>query len=241
MTYKSISLIILITLFVGCKNETIGDISGLNAPEEKSELAPIEEDTSNCIKTYEYLAEDSVVNGSFEEGHSLSNNSWGVFDSVGAWHADTTYIDAGIEIQRGQTIGGLAPSEGESKMEFDAHERNGFTASDVAVYQEIDTESESDYILTFDYSPRVRGNATTNGAEVFVDGQLVATLNAEVIGWQSYSIKVAGAGAATKIMFKGYVDDNSMGGYLDNVKLKKIVDTEEEAFETITHISCIAE
>ncbi|OUR95871.1 hypothetical protein A9Q84_15340 [Halobacteriovorax marinus] len=248
MKTKSLVLCLLITLFVGCetRNETIGAVTETENSSDTTVVEPVEPTdppaetpAQNCTTYSAYLGADLILNGSFEEGHSLGNNRWGVFPSVGAWHADTTYNDAGIEIQTGQSIGGIAPSDGDSKLEFDAHARNGFTASDVAVYQDIDTDAAGDYILYFDYSPRVGGNTETNGAEVFFDGQLIATLNAEVVGWQTYALRVSGAGDATRVSFKGYIDNNTVGGYLDNVHLKKIVDNEEDANETVSYTSCV--
>jgi hypothetical protein len=245
MKLKTLTLCLVLLIFVGCesRNQTDGETTPSN--NNQSDNGPISADegddnnNNNCTTFTQHLSADLISNGSFEEGHSLGNNQWNVFPSLGAWYADTTYNDAGIEIQRGDTIGGLAPSDRESKLEFDAHERNGFTASDVAVYQDVDTNESEEYILYFDYSPRVGGNTETNAAEVFWDGQLIASLNSEVIGWQTYTLRVTGAGAATRLKFKGHIDNNTTGGYLDNVHLKKIVSNEEDSAESITILQCV--
>ncbi len=232
----------MITLFAGCKKdvETVF-VASPSAP--LSGETPIlgDDETAACSDTIVYLGSDLIVNGSFEEGHDLGNNQWGVFDQVGAWYADLTSSDAGIEIQTGQTIGGLAPSDGNSKLEFDAHNKNGFSASDVEVYQTLDTDAAEDYILSFDYSPRVQGNESTNAADVYWDGNLIASLNSEVKGWQTYTLVVRGAGAGTRLSFKGFVDGDTLGGYLDNVKVKQLKPDEEGASESVVVRSCIFE
>lgn len=229
-------------LLAGCesRNETIVNSPlGNTAIEDTAGLIDGGNENANCTDFTQYLGANIIVNGSFEEGHNLGNNQWDVFDQVGAWYADTTYSDAGIEIQTGQTIGGLAPSDGNSKLEFDAHNKNGFSASDVEVYQTMDTDIADDYILTFDYSPRVQGDEQTNAAEVFWDGDLIATLNSEVKGWQKYTLIVKGAGNVTRLSFKGYVDNNTLGGYLDNVTLTKLLDSSEGSSTSIEVTTCI--
>ncbi|MGB0455171.1 MAG: hypothetical protein ACPGJV_15795 [Bacteriovoracaceae bacterium] len=241
---QRISIISLFALFIfiGCesRNETITNVSPNSDNQNDGTVVTTSANDSgeNCIETTEYLSANLISNGSFEEGHSLSDNSWSVFSSLGAWQIDTTYNDAGIEIQRGHNIGGLAPSHGDSKLEFDAHDKNGFSASDVAVYQEVDTDAASDYLITFDYSPRISGNKVTNAAEVYWDGELIGTLNAEVKGWQRYTFIVSGAGLGARLAFKGYVDNNTVGGYLDDVSMVEILDDETGADSSIVVRSC---
>jgi hypothetical protein len=244
-TILPLALFLILTI-TGCDsvNETTGDLTGTTvgakAPDEDSTTELLPEEPAEVCSVVEtvYLSSNKVINGSFEEGHNLGNNKWNVFASLGAWQVDTTYNDAGIEVQNGQSIGGLAPSEGDAKIEFDAHARNGFTATDVEIFQEIDTDAASDYVLTFDYSPRIKNNVTTNKAEVYWDGQLVATLNAEVVGWQKYTLRLKGAGDMTRLSFKAYTDSDTVGGYLDNVVLNEIVEDEESADFSIEYRSC---
>lgn len=241
--YPILFVFILVTTGCKSKNQTTGDLTSLTNNSEVTDedtrnvtLLPPE---NNCTDLHTvYLGETLIENGSFEEGHNLGNNKWGVYESLGAWQVDRTYNDAGMEIQNGQTIGELAPYDGDAKLEFDAHGRNGFTASDVDVYQEIDTDAGSDYLISFYYSPRVSGNQTTNKAEVFWDGQLVATLNSEVKGWQKYTLVLSGAGADTRLSFKGYIDGDTVGGYLDNVSVQEVLAGEENAYQIIQYRSC---
>jgi len=238
MKVQNIIIIALVISFAGCKKEVIDNTQPPTTiiVNDSSDL-----ESGDCIEYTQYLGQNIIQNGSFEEGHNLGNNQWNVFDHVGAWYADTTYNDAGIEIQKGQNIGDLAPSDGDSKLEFDAHNKNGYSASDVEVYQVVDTDDAEDYILTFDYSPRIAGNEKTNAAEVYFDGNLVASLNSEVKGWQKYTLIVKGAGNATRLSFKGYIDNDTVGGYLDNIKLKKLMDNAEGATESIVAKSCVLE
>lgn len=241
MKIQSLVLILLITLFTSCKKdiETVF-VDSPSAP-LSGDTPVIGDENSTCSDTLIYLGSDLIVNGSFEEGHTLGDNQWGVFNQVGAWYADLSSSDAGIEIQTGQTIGGLAPSDGNSKLEFDAHNKNGFSASDVEVYQTLDTDSAEDYILSFDYSPRVQGNETTNAADVYWDGNLIASLNSEVKGWQTYTLVVRGGGVGTRLSFKGFVDGDTLGGFLDNVKVKQLKADAEGASESVVVRSCLFE
>lgn len=239
MKIQNLALALILLVLVGCGSDA-GSI-GITPVDSTNGEQSLGSGDGSCGDQVQHLGANIVLNGSFEEGHNLGNNRWNVFEEVGAWKADLTYNDAGIEIQNGQSIGGLAPSDGDAKLEFDAHNRNGFTASDVEVYQEIDTDASVDYVLTFDYSPRVEGNTDTNKAEVYWDGNLIATLNAEVKGWQTYTIVVSGVGAATRLSFQGHIDNDTVGGYLDNVKLKPILEDEVGSTGTMVFTSCLVQ
>ena len=78
-----------------------------------------------------YVCEDHerLINGSFEDGHSLGNNQWNTFAVLPGWIAEES-ADAPIEIQNGDSIGGIAASHGSAKLELDSHHnRNGFSQS----------------------------------------------------------------------------------------------------------------
>jgi len=171
--------------------------------------------------------EEILINGSFELGHGLGNNQWGVFESIDGWYAQTYDVDAPIEIQNGQNIGGLAPSDGDSKLELDSHNRNGYSASDAFVTQDIPTERGIIYSLSFDYAPRVSNNVETNRVEVYFNNQLIANLNGINKQWRNYRINVVGMGDDDKLSFRAIADNDTLGGYIDNVSLTEVCPEEE--------------
>jgi hypothetical protein len=164
-----------------------------------------------------------IVNGSFEEGHGLGNNKWNVFSELPGWKADLAAIDAPIEIQNGDNIGGMPASDGTAKLELDSHNKNGFTRSDAHVYQEVQTTSGAKYKLKVDYSPRVNNCNNSCVVEVYWDETLVATLDDPVKGWKSYEFELDGTGETSRLEFRAYEDNNTTGGYIDNVSMKIIV------------------
>ncbi len=169
-----------------------------------------------------------LVNGSFELGHDLGNNKWGVFKTLEGWYAQTYDVDAPIEIQNGQNIGGLSPSDGDAKLELDSHNKSGFTASDAFVTQDVPTERGIIYSLSFDYAPRVNNNVETNRVEVYFNNQLVANINGIKREWKTYRINVVGMGDNDKLSFRAIADNDTLGGYIDNVSLTEVCPEEEE-------------
>jgi hypothetical protein len=87
----------------------------------------------------------------------------------------------------------------------------------------------------------VKNNNTTNKAEVYWDGQLVATLNATVVGWQKYTLRLKGAGDMTRLTFKAYIDSDTYGAYLDNVTLNEVLPDELGAELSIEYRACQSE
>jgi len=161
-----------------------------------------------------------VVNGSFEEGHDLSDGQWGVYEEILGWKAHTEEINAPIEVQQGN-IGQLFPSNGRSKIELDSHDKAGFTASDAHVYQDVVTVAEDYYFLAFDYAPRVESDSTTSDVEVYYDGELIATLTGNKRDWTHYEFLVQSTTDLTRIEFRALLDNDTLGGYIDNVTLHK--------------------
>lgn len=161
-----------------------------------------------------------IVNGSFEEGHDLGNNSWSVFDELPGWKADLEMADAPIEVQNGLNIGGISPSNGTAKIELDSHNKNGYSESDAVVYQMVDgTVDGQPYLLRFDYSPRVNNHGTSSVVEVYWDGNLIEELDAQEVNWQEYAFEVIGTGEPTRLEFRAIIDNDTLGGYIDNVSL----------------------
>ncbi len=216
-----ITTLFLLTL-VSCGSRDAIDAAQITP--ETQEI--IKEVVREVVKEVEVPAEKNtptqrvnlISNGSFEEGHSLTGKSWGVYAEVGAWKAHTEEINAPIEVQTGN-IGGLFPSNGQSKIELDSHDKAGFTASDAHVYQDIETTEDSYYLLGFDYAPRVETDSTTSDVEVYYDGELLTTLHGDKREWTHYEFLVQSSSYLTRLEFRAILDNDTLGGYIDNVTL----------------------
>lgn len=248
---KLVVLIILLVSAMGCTDQELADaladlenasVAGDNT-ETETEYVPVNmqevtlnEDhiieasaLDNCEREEEAmvcqldLGDDVVINGSFEEGHNLGNNKWGVFQNLGSWTIDRDQRDAGIEVQNGQRIGGLAPAAGDAKVELDAHAKNGFSESDTHLYQELSVKENGTYLITFSYSPRAGAVGTSSGVTVIWDGQEIAELTASQVGWVEYKFVVSSTQDLAKIEFVAHEDNNTLGGYLDNVSIQEVL------------------
>jgi len=171
---------------------------------------------------YMCSTDELLINGSFEDGHNLGNNKWGVFLDLPGWSAEIDIVDAPIEIQNGNNIGGIAASDGTSKMELDSHNKNGYTESDALVSQILTTTEDKVYSVKFDYSARVNNNAGTNRVEVYWNNNRIASLNSSNVGWETYTLNVVGIDLESKLSFRAVGDNDTLGGYIDNVSVQEI-------------------
>ncbi|MEO0336490.1 MAG: hypothetical protein AAF202_08850, partial [Pseudomonadota bacterium] len=179
------------------------------------------------LKLTEPVINTLVINSSFEEGHSLRPNRWGVYSEITGWTADLDFNDAPIEVQRGTVT---EASDGEHYIELDSHPRKPFSESNAAVYQDIPTEDGQAYRLSFDYaverSPRGinEGNyQDSNTVEVYWEGERVAVLNEFRQEWTTTEVLVVGnSGGASRLEFRGGGREDTHGGFIDNVKLEQV-------------------
>jgi hypothetical protein len=196
-----------------------GDSSDIEFADEQNDDDRTDDNNEEDIAC---LENELIINGSFEEGHGLGTNQWGLFEYLPGWYANTIKRNAAIEVQNGPNIGGISASDGTAKVELDAHDKDGYSSSDVVVVQDIVTNSNELYILSFDYSARVANNKKTNRARVLWNGKKVANLNNNSVGWKSYSIQVKSISEIQRLEFIGKQDSDTVGGYIDNISLKKV-------------------
>lgn len=172
-----------------------------------------------------------IVNGSFEEGHGLGNRNWNTYGEgrIPGWNPDLDASNAPIEIQNGN-LGGIRAQDGTAKLELDSHARGSFTQSNAHVYQDVDTDPGQSYELTFHYAPRPRdGGSGSSDAEVWWNGEKVATLTDETPGWREITLNVKGGEAdVTRLEFRAAGKENTLGGYIDNVSLCPCVAVDED-------------
>jgi len=175
----------------------------------------------------------SLDNGGFEDPIVTNTNKWDIYDSVPGWtieweSSETSYEgatrpeDALLELHR--NIFGPA-SEGEQYAELDTDwgVKSNEPAS-VRIWQEVDTIPGAAYQLTFAFSPRPNTQADDNILEVKAGGAVLATIGpvAGPLGWSDYSYSFTASGETTRIEFADKGNPNSLGTFLDDVRLELI-------------------
>jgi T1SS-143 domain-containing protein len=186
-------------------------------------------------------ATNLVANSSFEQGHNLGDNQWGLFDElddgdgnpINNWKATEGKFEIQNNSDQGNNpVGGQQAPDGSAKLELDAHN----SGSNAGISQFIDlsavtSQGPATLVLTLWYSPRVAGDANTNGVEVWFAGQHLGTLNGTEPGGQPYSfaIDVAQGESSGLLSFKAVGDEDTLGGYLDNISLTASVPVVDEA------------
>jgi hypothetical protein len=149
-----------------------------------------------------------IVNGGFEDP-VISDFDWDVFGAISGWSG----TGSGIEIQR--NVAG-SPFEGQQHVELDSFSNSGMS-------QSVATTAGASYLLSFAYSPRAGYGSATNEIELWLDDVLRDSFTGNGIGaqdtnWAVLSYSVIGDGS-TKIEFRAAGTSDSLGGYLDDVRL----------------------
>ncbi|MCY2983755.1 MAG: Ig-like domain-containing protein, partial [Planctomycetota bacterium] len=155
-----------------------------------------------------------IVNGSFET-NLTANRTWNVFDSIDGWR---TASGSGIEIQEG--VAGTA-ADGSSLVELDSRGNS-------AIQQTVATESGQKYEISVQYSPRPGVPASSNGVEVWWNGNKIDTIVGEGVGlrdtqWRTLSYQVDGNSTQGALEFRAIGTSDSLGGYVDNIQMFKLV------------------
>ncbi len=168
------------------------------------------------------FCENLIQNGSFEEDHGLTGDSWDVFKYVGAWSAEGEGAsrDAPIEIQCGAA--GPRATHGSCNAELDAHNFKGFAGSDGSLSQKIFLEKGQEYVLSFDYFARDAAHHS-NGMYIKIGDEYIFKHESNARKWFRKVIKfVANRDGAQRIEFIGSPDkNNTLGINLDNIKLEE--------------------
>jgi hypothetical protein len=152
-----------------------------------------------------------IINGGFENP-TLSSGSWGVYDNISGW---TKTFGSGIEIQNNAAG---ASYEGSQHVELDSHHGS---QTNSGMQQTVATTASSQYLLSFAYSPRPNVASTSNGIELWVDNVQLVSLTAQggaATSWSIFNYTIIGDGSTT-IEFRAVGTSDSLGGYLDDVRL----------------------
>jgi len=171
----------------------------------------------------EVQCENLIKNGSFEEGHDLSGNSWNTFGEVGAWFSDLSESHAGIEIQCGDV--GPGSSEGKCHLELDAHSgKNGFKESDVHLFQQIKLEKGKDYYLNFDAVARSSNLLSNRFYIVLKDSEgkdhYIAKYALANLDWEKKSfVFISPVDGEVSLGFLSLADEDTVGANIDDIEL----------------------
>lgn len=202
--------------------------------------------TSTCdnqCSTYTCNPSTNLLNnGSFENPVVSTDANWDIFSSGTSlleWLVDwvngstdeTRPITANLELHRG--VNSWTPSEGNQYAELDS-DWDGPAGSltnepaSVSINQNANTTVGARYNLSFDFSPRPDTDQSENILRVFVDDTQKDEIIADGVGspntgWTSHSYDFTAVNSATNIKFGDYGTPDSLGTFIDNVKLTCIV------------------
>ncbi len=171
---------------------------------------------SSSLTNSALASSELVINGSFEEP-VLPPNSFSYFQSLPGW--DLTFGPA-IELRNNHT--GIA-SDGAQFVELESTGNSGMA-------QILSTSVNSQYLLSFDYSPRIDTPASTNNIEIYWDGVLIADITDTGSSFNNcvtHVFDVFASGSSTVLEFRAAGTSDGAGGNLDNVSVTLISIPEE--------------
>lgn len=150
-----------------------------------------------------------VVNGSFENAPGLGLNSWTVYagSSLPGW---TSTSGAGIEVQSG--VAGQA-ADGHNLVELDSHNNSN-------MWQDIATVVGATYEWSFEYSARPNQPSKTTGISYYFGNNRAVNLaqkGKSDTNWLEVNGTFVADSAFTRVYFEATGDNDSLGGYIDNV------------------------
>lgn len=186
-----------------------------------------------------------IDNGSFENttGDLNSNHgSWKIYDNVTGWEATS---GPGIEIQTNPTLRNVNAQHGYNYVELDSH---GGANSNSAMSQLLTNLIEgTTYELDFYYHARTNNGGNDNGINIFWDDVLNPNLNSfsytqEMLriedvkfndttingatsvddGWFLFTLDLLATSGTMALTFAADGNDNSLGGFIDNVSLYSV-------------------
>jgi hypothetical protein len=188
-----------------------------------------------------------IINGSFEQltfadnstsigrvfntdlkAYENKQSAWDVFYTLPGW--ETTFGN-GIELQKNVAA---YSKDGSHHVELDSHPRG---ASNSVMTQTVDSLTiGAEYLLEFYYKPQTRED-NDNGIIVFwydtaVDFSFDMTADLVVDStrrltrdWVLQSITFTANAESMKLSFASFGKENTLGGLVDNVSLKRVANT----------------
>jgi len=178
-------------------------------------------DGSTCVTKCEGGL-NLLKNGSFEAPIVTNSGQWQLFPSseIGLeWFVEwvNNLITDPVQIEFQSGVNGWLPSNGAQYTELDSNHPT-------MISQEVNTESGYGYKLTFDFSARPKTGLDNNKLEILVGGNLLDTIQKENSTnqtiWESKTYNFVASTDLTEIKFVDAGIDDSLGTFLDNVKLE---------------------
>jgi len=174
-----------------------------------------------------------LINPSFEQPEVTDSKKWEIHNSVPGWNITwestaTTYDgatrpeNAFLELHE-NIFGPAADGDQYAELDTDWGVKNNEPAS-VRISQDVSTFSGATYQLTFAFSPRPNTVAGDNVLEVKADGNVLGTVGpvAGPLAWSDYTYSFTASSNLTTIEFADKGNPNSLGTFLDNVRLELI-------------------
>jgi len=193
----------------GCAPKYSHEVQVCNCPEGKCFNGNT--CVTECIEGLNLLK-----NGSFEFPEVTNSSKWQLFPSgtallewIVGWVSTTPSDPPKIEIHEGVLV---AASDGDQSVELDSE-------APTYIYQDVSTEAGYEYQLTFDFAGRPNTPIEDNKLEIWADGILKDTISSNT-SWAPKTYNFVATTNLTEIKFVDAGIDNSLGTFLDNVRLE---------------------
>lgn len=159
-------------------------------------------------------AATTVFNSTFENESPTRTSGFTTVNSTGVWTKEPG--SAGIELQFGSTGGATSGIGNRVKVELDSSRNSGMFYT---------FQNSGIYTLDFLFSPRPNVGPLSNVVNLLLDSNLLATYTGGPNTTTVWSQKAVGpftAFAGQKLIFRAAGTSDSLGGYLDNIKLDRV-------------------
>lgn len=158
-------------------------------------------------------AATTIFNSTFENESPTRTSGFTTVNSTGVWTKEPG--TAGIELQFGNTGGAPSGTPNRVKVELDSTRNSGMFYT---------FQNSGVYTLDFLFSPRPNVGPLSNIVNLFLDSNLLGTYTGVKNPTTVWSPKTVGftAFAGQKLIFRAAGTSDSLGGYLDNIKLDRV-------------------
>ncbi len=151
-----------------------------------------------------------MANGSFE-GNQL-RGGWATFNSISGWQKKW----GNFELLNSRAGVGNS-NDGNNYLELDS-------TGNSSIYQDIRTNAGDKLLLQLDYKARV-WHANSNAIEIWINDVYYTTINESTpSNWKTYEYEISATGSNTRVELRGAGLSDTVGGFIDNVRLYDIRD-----------------
>ena len=166
-------------------------------------------------------AATEIFFSTFEDAYGLNNPSgYAIIDSTGVWTKEAG--TSGIEVQFDNTGGAPYDASSKVKVELDSNSNSG-------MYYTI--QNAGVYTLSFLFSPRPNVAPGSNLIDLLVGNTVIGSYTGGSFPstvWSQNTVQFT-AQAGQKLIFRAGGTSDSLGGYLDNIKLEQVSAVPEPA------------